>query len=171
MKFGLKNIDEPYRSILEEYFKLIKKYFRDYLVSFIVFGSVARGDARKDSDIDILIIVSKELPSSRLKRSYLLTSIEKELDPKLDNLIEEGFGITLSSTLKNIEEAKRISPLYLDMIEDAVIIYDKDSFFYNILKKLESKLKELGAERIWIGKKWYWKLKKDYKFGDEIIIE
>jgi hypothetical protein len=30
---------------------------------------------------------------------------------------------------------------------------------------------ELGAERVWVGRKWYWRLKKDYKFGEVIVIE
>jgi len=30
---------------------------------------------------------------------------------------------------------------------------------------------ELKAERVRIGKRWYWRLKKDYKFGEVIRIE
>ncbi|MEM2744247.1 MAG: nucleotidyltransferase domain-containing protein, partial [Nitrososphaerota archaeon] len=52
-----------------------------------------------------------------------------------------------------------------------VIIYDKDNFFEKILDRLMQRLKELGAERVWMGKKWYWRLKKDYKFGEVITIE
>jgi len=56
------------------------------------------------------------------------------------------------------------------MVEDAIILFDKESFFENVLKRLKRRLEELGAERVWIGKKWYWRLKKDYKFGEVIEI-
>lgn len=57
------------------------------------------------------------------------------------------------------------------MVEDAIILYDKDNFFENILNSLRRRLKELGAERKKLGKKWYWVLKKDYKIGEVIEIE
>lgn len=56
-------------------------------------------------------------------------------------------------------------PLYLDMVEDAVIFFDRDGFFSGILEKLRKRLNELGAERVRLGKRWYWRLKRDYKFG------
>ena len=57
------------------------------------------------------------------------------------------------------------------MVEDAVIVYDRNGFFEKILLRLKRKLEELGAERVWIGKKWYWRLKRNYRFGEEIVIE
>jgi len=61
-------------------------------------------------------------------------------------------------------------PLYLDIVEDAVIFFDRDGFFSGILEKLRKRLNELGAERVRLGKKWYWRLKRDYKFGEVIEI-
>lgn len=57
------------------------------------------------------------------------------------------------------------------MTEDAVIIHDKENFFERILTSLIEKMKKLGSKRIWIGKKWYWILKDDVKFGEVIEIE
>ena len=56
------------------------------------------------------------------------------------------------------------------MAYDAIILYDKNQFFTKILQKLKERLKELGAERVRMGKKWYWVLKKDSKFGDTIEL-
>jgi len=56
----------------------------------------------------------------------------------------------------------------MDMTDDAIILYDRDNFFGNVLEKTREKLLELGFERVWISKKaWYWR-KKDYKFGEVI---
>ena len=73
--------------------------------------------------------------------------------------------------MKTREEAKLLSPLYLDMVDDAIIIFDKDSFFQNILETLRTRLSKLGAKKKKIGDKWYWDLKANYKFGEDIIIE
>ena len=54
---------------------------------------------------------------------------------------------------------------------DAVILFDRNSFFQNILEILKARLSELGAVKKKIGDKWYWDLNPNYKFGDEIIIE
>jgi len=41
------------------------------LVSVVLYGSVARGECHKDSDVDLLVI-AEELPESRLERTRLL---------------------------------------------------------------------------------------------------
>jgi len=56
------------------------------------------------------------------------------------------------------------------MVEDARILYDKDDFFTNWLKRFISRLKKLGAKRVWRGNMWYWVLKPDYKPGEVIEL-
>ena len=162
-------IKEPYATLLNKMVEIMKEEFKDDLVSVVLFGSVARGDNRNDSDVDLLVVI-KDLPKdSILKRIRIFESkVEDKLE--IEKYWKIGYYISLSPILKTPEEAEKFSPLYLDMVYDAVILYDKDNFFANVLKRLKEKLDELGAERIWIGKKWYWVLKKDYKFGDTIEL-
>ncbi len=169
-KKGLRNLEEPYRTIIDRLLHELLGMFNGKLRSLVIYGSVARGDYRKDSDIDILLIID-ELPKSRLERTRLFIKVEEKMDRILDELLDKGYKISFSPIIKTPEEAQRLSPLYLDMVEDAIIVYDRNCFFEKILEKLKKKLKELGAERIWIGKKWYWRLKKNYEFGEAIIIE
>ncbi|MEM3955706.1 MAG: nucleotidyltransferase domain-containing protein [Candidatus Bathyarchaeia archaeon] len=56
-------------------------HFGDNLVSLVVYGSVARGSARWDSDIDLLI-VANALPRSRMERQNLFLKVEKNLEPR-----------------------------------------------------------------------------------------
>ena len=58
---------EPYKSLLEKLTKLLQEEFQDRLVSVVLYGSVARGDNRKDSDIDLLLVI-KGLPKTITER-------------------------------------------------------------------------------------------------------
>ncbi|WP_291764546.1 nucleotidyltransferase domain-containing protein [Caldivirga sp. UBA161] len=160
---------EPYASLLNKMVEIMKGEFSEDLVSVVVYGSVARGDNRNDSDVDLLVVVRNLPKDSMLKRIRLFeTKVEDKLN--LNEYWSRGYYISLSPILKTPEEAERFSPLYLDMVYDAVILYDKDNFFTRVLDRLKGRLRELGAERVWIGKRWYWVLRKDSKFGDTVDL-
>lgn len=138
----------------------IIEYYGKRLVSLVIFGSLARGKAGPESDIDILII-AEGLHKRKMKR----------IDEFIDN-IEDKLGDVsryLSPVIKAPEEASLGSPLFLDMVYDSLILYDKDGFFMRILDRLRRRLDELGSKRVFRGNRWYWILKPDYKPGD--IIE
>jgi len=69
-----------------------------------------------------------------------------------------------------VVNARRHRPIYLDMVVDAVIVFDREDFFRKVLDELSSRLLALGAERKRVGKLWYWVLKKDYRPGEVIEI-
>ncbi|MEM2186292.1 MAG: nucleotidyltransferase domain-containing protein [Thermofilaceae archaeon] len=165
----VEKLQEPYRSILLELVRALQRRLGSSLVSVVVFGSVARGEARRDSDIDLLIVV-EGLPRSRFRRQDIFMEVEGELQPLIEEAEKLGYTIEFSPILKTPEEAARGSPLYLDMVEDAVILYDKGGFFQGILKRLAKRLEALGAERVKYGKLWYWRLKRDYRFGEVIEL-
>lgn len=125
---------------------------------------------RRDSDIDMLLIVDS-IPKGRLERQKEFMEVEREIQDYLDKLLDEGYFIDFSPIIKTPEEALRISPLYLDIVEDGVIVYDKDDFFRKILERVRSRLRELGSKRVRMGKRWYWILKPDYRFGEVIRVE
>lgn len=167
---SLERIREPYRSLLEKLVELLSTSLGDKLVSVVVYGSVARGSARKDSDVDVLII-AESLPKSRMRRQQLFLEVENKLEPVIDGLWNMGFYVDFSPVILSVEEASRIRPIYLDMVEDSVILYDKDGFFNNIISRLREKLRELGSKRIWVKDKWYWVIKPDIRFGEVVRIE
>jgi len=170
VKVGLDSIQEPYRHLIGSMLELFIGKLGNQLVSVVVYGSVARHEARHDSDIDVLI-VADGLPPTRTERIKLFELVEDQLNGILKSLYDSGYSISFSPIMKTPAEAEIISPIYLDMVEDAVIVYDRGQFFEKILGKLSMKLKELGAERVWMGKKWYWRLKREYRPGEVITIE
>ena len=155
---------------MEKLVKLLQARLGDRLISVVVYGSVARGTARKDSDIDLLV-VAEGLPKSRMKRQQIFLEVEEGLNSVVEELWSKGVHVDFSPIMLTPEEASKIRPVYLDMVEDAVVLYDKDMFFETILERLRKRLKELGAKRIWVGDKWYWMLKPDIRFGEVVEIE
>jgi predicted nucleotidyltransferase len=122
-------------------------------VSVVLFGSVARGTYRADSDIDILII-AEGLPRGRMKRVAEFRKVEEKLDHVLTELRTEQVYIDVSPVIKSPEEAEAGSPLFLDMVEDAQILYDRGRFFARRLKRLRERLDALGSKRVWMANAW-----------------
>ena len=92
--------------------------------------------------------------------------VEDALRPLLRSFETHGYLIDLSPLIKTREEALRGSPVFLDMVEDAIIVYDKKGFFEGVLGRLRKKLAVLGAKRVWQGNAWYWDLKPDFRPGE-----
>ena len=159
----------------ERYLKLILDCLRTILKmmdleSFAIYGSVARGQASKNSDIDILLI-SEELDGSLASRMERLYRVEEKLKKELVWLRKHGIYTGLSFYPLRKEEAQRFPLLFLDLTEEAVILYDKNRFLEALLLELKRKLLEHGAKRVFIDEKhWYWDLKPDYKFGERIEV-
>jgi hypothetical protein len=162
-------LKERFRELQDRLLGEAKVFYGEKLVSFAVFGSVARQTYRFDSDLDILII-AKELPRGRMRRIGQFAAIEQRVEPFLESLQKEGIRTDISPIFKTPEEAQRGSPLFLDMVEDALILYDRDRFFSKILDRLRNRLKELGAKRVWTGNVWHWVLKPDYRPGEVIEL-
>jgi predicted nucleotidyltransferase len=163
-------LKERFRELEERLLTEIKSFYGERLVSVIVYGSVARETPTFDSDLDVLVI-AEGLPHGRMKRIREFDSVEERLEPFLKHLRQkEGINTYLSTLIKSPEEAERGSPLFLDMVEDAKILFDRNGFFNGVLEKLRKRLRELGAKRIWRGNAWYWDLKPDYKPGDVIEL-
>lgn len=159
-------LKEKFKELEKLVLKEIESYYGERLVSVVIYGSVARGSQTFDSDLDVLII-ARNLPNGRMKRIREFDEVEEKIDPFLKSLNEKyGINSFISVVIKSPEEAEKGSPLFLDMVEDARILFDKDNFFANVLERIRKRLKELGAKRIWRGNAWYWDLKPDYKSGE-----
>lgn len=154
------------RGIAERYAELLTTTLGERLVSVVLFGSVARGDASSGSDIDLLI-VARDLPRGQFTRKRLLAAADQALEK---GLAATNGAARLARIVRTPDEAARIIPLYLDLTEDAVLLFDRDGFFASVLERVRASLRRLGSRRIWMGKTWYWDLKPDFRRGDVIEI-
>jgi uncharacterized protein len=156
---------EDFDKLVTRFLEEARSFYGKRLVTAAVFGSVARGTANAESDIDLLVVAA-DLPRGRVKRVSEFNEVEIRLDKEFKELKVCGIHTRLSPVIKTPEEVLSGSLLFLDMIYDAVILYDRDDFFKNFLNSFRKRLKSLGAKRIVQGGRWYWDLKPDYREGE-----
>jgi len=159
---------------LEEFAKAVeivtaaaKKVYGRRLVALAVFGSVARGTPRPDSDIDLLV-VAEDLPRGRLKRMEEFSRVEE-----IVRRLTAGFRYVkpdLSPVIKEPAEVYEGSLLFLDLVEDVKICFDRDGFLACYLAELKERLERMGARRVYRKGAWYWVLKPDYWPGEVFEI-
>jgi uncharacterized protein len=135
------------------------------LVSIVLFGSVARGQAGPTSDVDVLV-VAEGLPRSLAdRRRPFLQAWERARAAR-------GLAyVAWSLVTKTPEEARVRSPLYLDLVEDGISILDRHGFFEGVLAGMRARMRELGSRRIHLPDgSWYWDLKPDFRFGEVVEL-
>ncbi|MBI4391495.1 MAG: nucleotidyltransferase domain-containing protein [candidate division NC10 bacterium] len=145
--------------------EVLHQAWGENLVSVVLYGSAARGTARRDSDIDVLVIAER-LPQRWHERLDLFRKAGEVLEPERRKLREEGYWVDFSPLVWTREEAQHTSRLYLDMTLEEGILFDRGGFFAGVLSRLRERLARLGAVRRQVGRKWYWDLKPDYRYGE-----
>ncbi len=116
------------------------------LVSIVLFGSRARGDSKKQSDWDLLVIAN-ELPKRYLERHLFLRTL---LAPEL---------ASISFVAKTQREFESYLPsLYLDIALDGKILYDPDGYAFSRIKYLRNLIVKSGLvrEHSTAGDTWRW---------------
>jgi predicted nucleotidyltransferase len=157
------------RDLAGRYAELLRSHLGARLVSVVLFGSVARREAGSTSDIDLLI-VAEGLPHGQFARKRELAAADIDFEDELEGAAAAGIDTRLARIVRTPQEAARSIPLYLDLTEDAVLLYDRDGFFAGVLDRLRATLRRLGARRIREGTTWYWDLKPDFEPGDVVEI-
>jgi len=173
LKIGLEQITDADRRRLVTYvLRLLKKFFADNLVSVVIFGSVAKGQADPDSDTDVILVASN-MPRSLSERMKILANLLVEFSKTqtCEELNRKGLNTWVQFHPLTMEEAKLHRPIYLDVVEDGIIVYDRGGFIKRVMEGFKSKLEALGAKRIFLEDgSWYWDLKPSIKRGEAVEV-
>lgn len=162
---------ERYATLIAYTVRALRQRYGDRLRSIAIFGSIARGRANLDSDMDVLVV--DDFRGDVTQRIDELVEIEYsgEVGRELAWLSSHGVRCHISWFPLTVEEAAQFRPLYLDMVEEALIVYDRDGFLRSILNELGRILEKQGAVRVWLDKdRWYWKLKPTIATGALVSI-
>lgn len=160
---------ETYNRLIDKVTEETRSHYGDRLISVVLYGSVARGTMRPDSDIDLLIVATP-LPHGRMARMREFEGIDEAIASDLKAAARMGVRTDLSPIIKTPEEVGYGSPLFLDMTLEARILFDRDGFFGRYLQGLKQRLQDLGSQRKQLAGGYYWVLKPDWKPGEEIRL-
>lgn len=148
---------KEYLSMLEFVLGRLWEGFGERLRAVVLFGSLARGQARENSDVDLLV-VADDMPDRYGDRVRdVLNMIEGWESVK--RLLSEKHGVhpSLDLILLDTREVETSHPFYFDIVHEGVVLYDKDEFMVKKLGDLMRRLELAGAQRIQLpGGKWYW---------------
>ncbi len=116
-----RKINDKYKEAAEEFARRVTAGLGDRIDSIVLYGSVARGQARRDSDIDILVISSKDKET-----------INRIEDIRSDFEYERNFTFLISLIYYRREELYHLialgSPFVKEVLKDGVILYNNGAF-------------------------------------------
>ena len=134
---------EAKMEILEEVVERCKTILRETLVSIVLFGSLARGLQDSRSDIDLLVVVNKDINSDFLRDIRIEMLLEHSV--KLDTILMSKQDI--------IDNFEHFSPLFLSFVLGVSVLVDNGFFereyfkFLNQLKK--ERIKYVEGGNVW----------------------
>ncbi|AGL00516.1 putative nucleotidyltransferase [Desulfoscipio gibsoniae DSM 7213] len=134
----------------------VVNYYGDSLVGCAVFGSYARGDNRKNSDLDLLIILTSAPGFSRRLGDFV-ENVEMKHEKLAQTLYEQkDVFIELSPYILTREEALKVHPIYFDLIEHNYVIYDPENMIDRIINSAANLLEKSGARKSRTNNTWEW---------------
>ena len=117
----------------------------DDLVAIALFGSVARGQARPDSDLDLYVVTRRSiLGDARLHAMWGRIDASREYRA----LVEAGYRPTPSSVPHTVDDLARHPWILLDIAHHGVILYDPESVLARELDAVRQRMAELGSTRV-----------------------
>lgn len=106
-------LQERYRKAVDEFVRRAKEQYGDRVEKIILFGSVARGEAREGSDIDLLVIGN--------------VSVDELVDLSFPVLLKYGEFISAKDMKKNRFEllVREKYSFVRNILEEGVVLYER----------------------------------------------
>lgn len=166
---GRREMPAAWRALLGRVVEAYREALGEDLVAVVCFGSVARGQARADSDLDLYVVTREEVSAFRDPRLDRVRRIRET--PEYDALTERGYRPDPSPILHSVATLRSHPWILLDIADHGVLAYDPEGVLARELEAVRRRLRELGARRIELPDgTWYWDLKPDWRPGETIEL-
>jgi len=112
---------------------LVLKKFEKYVTSYVIYGSITRGDAKKSSDVDISVIIDdtdvKRMPRTELKEKLrgIIWSYIQEAEA-IAGVGRNTLNVQIWLMTEFWEGVKDAHPVFFTFIRDGIPLYDRGTF-------------------------------------------
>jgi predicted nucleotidyltransferase len=129
----------PFHSVVEE----LLRQFNGNVIAVALFGSTARGEAKPTSDLDFLVVLSGS-PASPDRRSQVYRCIHNAVTS--DGVSRDVTALDMDEK-SILDEDAEITPLMLNVVADAVILYDPKGELRSFVDRVKKVIQLAGLER------------------------
>lgn len=115
----MKKIPNKINKIINEFVEGVNKILGKRVKKIILYGSYARGDFKKNSDIDIMILT--DLSDEEISK-YSKEIWERCADIEID------YGVVISPLVRNIDEFNSwldVKPFYINIAKEGVVLVEE----------------------------------------------
>lgn len=160
---------ERCRRLLARLLAQMQDIWGDALLAVALFGSVARGEGGKTSDLDLLV-VHRGRPEAMVHR-FVGVLQELRQCPEYRDLTDQGFLPDPYPVFFTSDRMADHPWLLLDVLDHGIIIFDHEGILLKELDRLKERLRRLGARKVALPDgSWYWDLKPDWKPGEVVEL-
>lgn len=134
------------------------KLKEECIKGIILFGSLARGEEREKSDVDLLVLhegCSIRDPVERRRYLYEIVKMALRRDFESITIID----MELTNFIKPVE----ITPLLLNIYWDGIVLLDRTNSLKEFLGYVKKRIVLSGLKRVKNGKAYYWILPEPLK--------
>ena len=107
------------QAALATYVERVTRLYPDEVLSVTLYGSQARGDAKVESDIDVLVVVRHDTPALRQALADLAWQVQFE------------HGVVISDIIRSAEQFNRMRanrfPFYQNVEREGVLLWKNTS--------------------------------------------
>jgi predicted nucleotidyltransferase len=107
------------QAALTAYVERVAQLYPDEVLSVILYGSQTRGDARAESDIDVLVVVQHDTPALRQALADLAWQVQFE------------HGVVISDIIRSAEQFERMRarrfPFYQNIEREGILLWKSTS--------------------------------------------
>jgi predicted nucleotidyltransferase len=107
------------------------------VAGLMLFGSVAKGSFGKLSDIDMLVVVEGSAMGSFDSIERAINNVERLRKP----FVSKGFNLRIRPLILSTEELARFRPIYIDFLEDGIVLFERNEVIFNFLNDIRKNVK------------------------------
>ena len=137
--------DRCFYPVLERAVGSVLRVYAGTVIAMAVFGSVARGEAGPESDIDLLVVVDHRLESVIDDARTRGRVAESSSSLRVDEWQRARHFHQVQVVIAGRTDLESPGPLFLDLPEDARIIWDPHGELRQALHRLADRLRAAGA--------------------------